>query len=80
MGRHRTTEQQLADAEARAQRLRQRQRRERDRRLLLTGVAMESWAGGDPKRLKALREILDEQITTDRDRRALGLPTRDKQT
>lgn len=80
MAQHRTTEQLLAEAEAQAARLRQRQRRERDRRLLLTGVALEAWAGDDQERLEQLRAILDEGIKAERDRRFLGLPIGDRQT
>lgn len=80
MGKHRSTEQQLAEAEAKAARLRQRQRRERDRRLLLMGVAMEQWAGDDPQRLDAIRQMLDAGIRGERDRRFLGLPTDNRQT
>lgn len=76
MGRQRTTEQQIADTEARLSRLRQRERRERDRRLLLTGVAIQQWAGEDKERQSTVQQILDDHIVAERDRQFLGLPVK----
>ena len=79
----RTTEQLLADAEAKAARLRKRQRRERDRRLVLTGIAFEAWAADEPddgtpeERQQIIRNILNQYIVSERDRKFLKLDTSD---
>ena len=80
MGKHRSLEQQLADAEAKADKVRERQRSARTRRLIVTGAAMEAWAGDDPGRQQELRAILDRHVRSKRDRKAVGLLIDHRQT
>lgn len=69
MARHRTTAQQLADAEAKLSRLRQRQRQEDTRRRILVGSMFLTRAERDEVISEQLMRELDTWLTDERDRR-----------
>lgn len=77
---HRSNEQLLAEAEARAARLKRRirskERTERNRRLLLIGVAAERLFAEKGNADARARSLLNDYITSARDRKFLGLPPR----
>ena len=55
-------------------------RKDATRRKILTGAALEAWAGDDQERQRQVRMILNKHVTAERDRKFLGLPMQDKQT